>query len=118
MEDQVPLYLVMIAGLFLLGAVGEVIFARTQVPDVVWLIGAGIVLRATGLVDPTDLDDIQPLFAAVTLIVVLFDGGSKLVLNELVKSAPRASILAVMSFITATLVVAGLTMLASAAGVR
>ena len=39
---------IMIAGLFLLGAAGEMIFARTQVPDVVWLIVAGVVLNATG----------------------------------------------------------------------
>ena len=48
--DDTSRYLVMIAALFLLGALGEVIFARTHVPDVVWLILAGIGLNASGAV--------------------------------------------------------------------
>ena len=103
--DPLALNLIMIAGLFLLGAAGEMIFARTQVPDVVWLILAGVILNATGLVDPSALDDVLPLFAALTLIIILFEGGSKLVVQDLVKSAPRASILAVLSFILSTAVV-------------
>src|SRR5690554_5670733 len=73
--DPTGRYLVMIGALFVLGAGGEVIFAKTQIPDVVWLILAGVVLRVTGLIDPAILDPILPLFSMLTLIVVLFDGG-------------------------------------------
>ena len=116
MLDPLSLSLVMIAGLFLLGAAGEMIFARTQIPDVVWLILAGVLLNATGLVDPDALDGILPLFAALTLIIVLFEGGSQLVISELVKSAPRATILAILSFTLSTIFIAVLTMGASAVG--
>lgn len=108
--DPLPLNLIMIAGLFLLGAAGEIIFARTQVPDVVWLIAAGVILNATGLVDPDALDGILPLFAALTLIIILFEGGSKLVVQDLVKSAPRATVLAILSFILSTSVITALVM--------
>jgi cell volume regulation protein A len=114
--DPLALNLIMIAGLFLLGAAGEMIFARTQVPDVVWLIVAGVILNATGLVDPSALDDVLPLFAALTLIIILFEGGSKLVVQDLVKSAPRASILAVFSFILSTTVVTLMVLGGSAIG--
>jgi len=40
--DPVVRLLVEIAGIFLLGALGEFIFARTHVPDVAWLVAAGI----------------------------------------------------------------------------
>lgn len=105
MEDP-GVYLLMIGGLFLLGAVGEIIFARTQIPDVVWLILAGVVLRATGAVDPAQLEGVLPLFSALTLIIVLFDGGRQLVIDDLVRAAPKASALALLSFTLSTLGVA------------
>lgn len=109
--DPVTLFLVSIAGLFLLGALGEVIFARTQIPDVVWLILAGILLGPVGGIVPREmLERISPFFAALTLIVVLFEGGSKLVLNDLVKAAPRASFLAVLGFCCTLVVIALLSL--------
>jgi potassium/hydrogen antiporter len=108
---MVTLFLLMIAGLFLLGAVGEIIFAKTQIPDVVWLIIAGIVLGpVTGTVPRETLSSISPYFAAITLIVVLFEGGSKIVLNDLIKAAPRASFLAVLTFVLTVIAVASVSM--------
>ena len=65
---------------------------------------------------PAALADIQPLFGALTLIIVLFDGGSKLVVSQLIKSAPRASLLALLAFTFSTTVVAAVSMGAHAAG--
>lgn len=115
MEDA-GVYLLMIGGLFLLGAAGEIIFKRTQIPDVVWLIFAGVLLRTTGLVDPADLDGILPLFAALTLIIVLFDGGRQLVVKDLVQAAPKASAMAILTFLSATFGVAVILQLAALTG--
>lgn len=109
-------YLVMIGGLFLLGAAGELFFTRTRIPDVVWMILAGIALRMFGVVDPTALDPILPLFSALTLIIVLFEGGRQIVVHELVQVAPRASALAVVGFVLSMLVVAIITQLAAWTG--
>ncbi|PRP90522.1 K(+)/H(+) antiporter NhaP2 [Enhygromyxa salina] len=114
--DETGRHLVMIASLFVLGAVGEVIFARTQIPDVVWLILAGVILNTTGLVDPSALDPILPLFSALTLIIVLFDGGRQIVINDLIKAAPKASAMAVLSFTLSTLGVALILQLAALTG--
>ncbi len=108
--DPVTIFLLMITGLFLLGALGEIIFAKTQIPDVVWLIAAGIILGpVTGLVPRVMLDKISPFFAALTLIIVLFEGGSKLILRDLLRAAPRASFLAVLSFVVTVSAVASLS---------
>ena len=40
--DPVATTMILIAGLLLVGALGEFVFARTGVPDVVWLVAAGI----------------------------------------------------------------------------
>jgi cell volume regulation protein A len=114
--DDTSRYLVMIAALFLLGALGEVIFERTQVPDVVWLILAGVSLNASGAVDPAILDPILPLFSALTLIIVLFDGGRQIVINELLTVAPRASAMALLGFVTSMFAVAIIVQLAALTG--
>ncbi|HLT37468.1 MAG TPA: cation:proton antiporter, partial [Enhygromyxa sp.] len=114
--DPTGRYLMMIGALFVLGAGGEVIFARTQIPDVVWLILAGVSLRVTGLIDPTVLDPILPLFSTLTLIVVLFDGGRQIVIHDLVKAAPRASALAILTFLGAMICVAVVLQLAALTG--
>ena len=39
--------------------------------------------------------DIAPFFGALTLVIVLFDGGVRLRLGELMSAAPRSLLLAV-----------------------
>ncbi len=100
MHDPVALFLLAIAGIFLIGSVGELIFQRTNIPDVIWLILAGIILGPMmGLITRPFLSSIAPYFAALTLVVVLFDGGSALKLNELRQSASRSSVLAACTFL-------------------
>lgn len=106
----------MIGGLFLLGAAGELIFTRTRIPDVVWMILAGVSLRVFGVIDPIALDPILPLFSALTLIVVLFEGGRQIVVQELIQLAPRASALALVGFVLSMFVVAIITQLAAWTG--
>ena len=73
---SVELFLLCIAAVFLIGVIGELVFARTGVPDVVWLIVVGIFMGPVfGFVDRSFLLDIAPFFGALTLVIVLFDGG-------------------------------------------
>jgi potassium/hydrogen antiporter len=99
MAPEVTIFLLSIAAIFIIGAVGEIFFQRTSVPDVIWLIAAGILLGPVlGLVHREQLTKIAPYFAALTIVVVLFEGGMALKLSELSEAAPRSSLLAVLSF--------------------
>lgn len=111
--DPVTLFLVSIAAIFLIGALGELTFQRTNIPDVIWLIGTGILLGPVlGFVGTDLLRDIAPYFAALTLVVVLFEGGTALKLGELSQAAPRSGALALASFLSS---VAALTVVSMAA---
>lgn len=111
--DSVALFCLAIAGIFLIGAIGEVIFQRTNVPDVIWLILAGMIMGPVlGWLTPELLNGIAPYFAAVTLVVVLFEGGSTLNLSELSRAAPRSSALAFLTFGSSAFAVAVLSMVA------
>lgn len=115
--DPVATFLLAVAGIFVIGAVGELIFQRTSIPDVIWLILAGILLGPVGgLVTKPQLNQIAPYFAALTLVVVLFSGGSSLRLSEVSTAAPRSSLLALLGFLFSALAVALLSKLAALVG--
>jgi potassium/hydrogen antiporter len=110
-------FLVSIAGIFLIGACGEVVFRRTSVPDVVWLILAGILLGPVGgIVTREQLGTIAPYFAALTIVIVLFEGGSRLKLAEVSSAAPRSGLLALLTFGFAVVVLAAVSMLSAKVG--
>ena len=116
--STVSVFLLCIAAIFLIGIIGELVFSRTGIPDVIWLILVGIILvPIAGLLSKQSLQTAAPYFGALTLVVVLFDGGSELKLGELSKAAGRGSILAVFGFLLAVALVAPVAMLGSQMGI-
>lgn len=102
----VTLFLVCVAAIFLIGTFGEVVFTRTRVPDVIWLILAGILIGPVlGLVTRLQLLDIAPYFTALTLVFVLFEGGCRLDLVQLYRATPRSVLLSVLNFAFSTVAV-------------
>jgi NhaP-type Na+/H+ or K+/H+ antiporter len=69
------------------------IFSRTRVPDVLLLTIIGIILGPVfHLVKPSNFGNIGPVFATVTLIIILFEAGLSLDLDVL-KSSIRPTLL-------------------------
>lgn len=115
--DPVSLFLLVVAGIFLVGIAGEAAFARTGIPDVLWLLLVGVLLGpVTGLVPRDELTRIAPYFGAVTIVLVLFDGGLALRLEGLGRASGRAAALAVTGFVLAAAAVAAASMTAAACG--
>lgn len=115
--DPVSVFLLTIAGIFLVGVLGERVFERTQVPDAVWLVSMGVVLGpVAGLLRQDQLREIAPFFASLTLIVILFDGGRRLQVGSLGRAALPATLLALVAFVCSCAVVALLAQLAAAVG--
>ncbi|MDH4258663.1 MAG: cation:proton antiporter [Gammaproteobacteria bacterium] len=116
--SDVSFMLLLVAGIFLIGALGEVVFARTRVPDVVWLIICGWILGPLlGILSKPLLLEIAPYFAAFALIVILFNGGTSLKLDTVARSAPRALTLALVGFAMSAAAVAVVSMGAREIGI-
>lgn len=104
--SPVTLFLVCLAAIFLIGTFGEVVFSRTKVPDVVWLIVVGILIGPVlGIVSRETLLSIAPYFSAITLVLVLFEGGSRLDIVQLYRAAARSVLLSVLSFLFSAIAV-------------
>lgn len=98
--NPVSSFVIIIAVLLLLGALGEFVFKKTGIPDVVWLMLSGVLAGpVTGVVSPDMLKPAVPYVGAIALIVILAGGGVSLRLKEVAEAAPRALNLAVMGFL-------------------
>lgn len=82
------------------------IFQEFQIPDVLFLVGIGLVLGPiTGLVDVTKAGMTGEFFVVLTLIIILFEAGLGMKLSSLLKTAPRALLLMTLMMIGSTAVV-------------
>ncbi len=92
--------IILFVGLLIFGAHAFVaFFKKTKIPDVLLLILIGLILGPiTKIVSPQDFGKVGPVFSAIALIVILFEGGLELNLDELKKSIKSSIILTVSSF--------------------
>jgi cell volume regulation protein A len=96
--------------IIILGFLGEEFFNRTSIPDSILLLLFGVLLGPIfQLFAHEELLAITPYFAALALIIILFDGGLNMDIREAVKNSPRALILAITGWILNVFVTAALT---------
>jgi cell volume regulation protein A len=87
------------------------LFNRIMVPDVIFLIVLGIVLGPIlGILPPALFIEIGPIFATITLIIILLECGFSLKLNTLRKALTGAMALALVVFPLSMAMITGLTL--------
>jgi cell volume regulation protein A len=98
----------LVAGLIIiLGFLGEEFFKRTSIPDPILLLLFGLLLGPVlNIFSHEQLISITPYFAALALIVILFDGGLNMDIRQAIKNSPRAIVLGLTGFILNVLVTA------------
>src|SRR4029077_163740 len=115
--DPVVKLVVELAGILLLGVLGEFIFARTRVPDVVWLVAAGILAGpVSGLIPAGPLTAGIPFFGAIALTVILSSGAFRLQLTEVAAAAPRGILLGLSGFFFSLIATCGFFWLSTKLG--
>ena len=95
--------------IIVLGFLGEEFFKRTSIPDSILLLLFGVLLGPIfQLFAQEELLAITPYFAALALIIILFDGGLNMDIREAVRNSPRALVLAITGWILNVLVTAAI----------
>jgi len=90
-----------------LGVAGESFFKRTGIPDIAFLMILGVIIGPVlGIIQPEVVIEVVPYFAALALIIIMFDGGLNLDLRHMVKTAHFTIFLAIFSFIISVAIVA------------
>lgn len=106
-EGAIPINVILLLSLMglviFVGFVGSWIFDRFGIPEVFSLILLGILIGSVFNVLSDDLmtmlRDVSPLFAAIALLIILFDGGINLSLDKVIKESSKASLLAILAFV-------------------
>lgn len=102
---NVPAVVILLGLLVFLAHALEDLFVRTKVPDVLLLMGLGLLLGpASGILKPEDLGAVGPVFTTITLVVILFEGGLNLDLKVLGRSLWGATGLTVWNYLATLLV--------------
>ncbi len=96
--------------ILLIGFAGEVIFRRTNIPDIIWLIILGIVLSFfLSQSQKSLLASFAGPFGTLALIMILFNSGMELDLVEFSKGIFRGTALTLIAFFFTILVTIGIT---------
>jgi cell volume regulation protein A len=93
-------FVFLIAGIIIMtGFFGIFFFDKTKIPDVLLLLGIGLLLGPVlGLIDPESLVGFTEYFGSLALIIILFEGGMDMDLDRLILEFGAASLLVVVSF--------------------
>ena len=97
---NVPAVVILLGLLVFLAHALEDLFLRAKVPDVLLLLVLGILLGPVfHLVGPESFGQVGPIFSAITLVVILFEGGLGLDLGLLLRSLGGACFLTLGNFL-------------------
>lgn len=89
-----------------LGVAGEAFFKKTGIPDVAFLMILGVIIGPVlGIIQPEAVIQIVPYFAALALIIIMFDGGLNLDIKHMIKTVHFAFTLAILGFILSVVLV-------------
>lgn len=92
-----------------LGVLGEVFFRKTGIPDVAFLMVAGVIIGPIfGIVGTQTVIKIAPYFAALALIIIMFDGGLNLDIRSIIKTAHFSFLLAFFGFAVSVVLVSAI----------
>ncbi len=101
--------LLLIATLLVWGVISEYLFVKVGIPDVLFLILAGIILGSQGLKiftsDEILASSFTSLFTTFALIIVIFEGGLNLNLKSFFKDFKRSAGIATVLYLTSSLFV-------------
>ena len=103
-----PAHVILLAAgvVIFLGVAGEAFFKKTGIPDVAFLMILGVVIGPVfGLIQAEAVIQVVPYFAALALIIIMFDGGLNLDIKHVVKTAHFSVTLAILGFILSVVII-------------
>ncbi len=102
-----PVLLLAGAVIIFLGVAGESFFRKTGIPDIAFLMILGVIIGPVlGVIPVNVIIEIVPYFAAVALILIMFDGGLNLDIRTVISTAHYAVLLSILGFAASVICVA------------
>jgi cell volume regulation protein A len=106
LDGSVSLALLFSALIILIGFLSNVLFERIGLPDMLFLIVIGYIVGPLLRLIDQSVVTLAPYLAALALVFILFDGGMRMNVRQVLSESPRAILLAVLSFLFSSSVIA------------
>ena len=103
-----PAHVILLAAgvVIFLGVAGEAFFKKTGIPDVAFLMVLGVIIGPVlGIIQPEAVIQVVPYFAALALIIIMFDGGLNLDIKHVIKTAHFSFTLAILGFVLSVVII-------------
>ncbi len=101
-----PVVLLAAGVVVFLGVAGEAFFKKTGIPDVAFLMILGVVIGPLfGIIGPDAVIQVVPYFAALALIIIMFDGGLNLDIKHIIKTAHFSFTIAILGFVVSVVII-------------
>ena len=85
--------------IILIGYFSNIIYTRTGVPDLIWLLVFGLILGPVlNLVDRGILIEISPILSVATIILITFEAGTDIAYEMLKSVLPTTTVLSLFTF--------------------
>jgi len=99
--------IMLIGGLVFLAHLFALVFSRTRIPDVLWLLLIGVGLGPVShLLSPEAFGVVGPAFVSITLVLILFESGLSLQFQRLRRALAGTLALSTLSFVGEAAIVA------------
>src|SRR5512137_752344 len=108
MEAQTITAFLAIGAAIILGFLGNAIFTKYRIPDILILVAFGMLIgpdilgtRFRLVTDNTlsDIDQFRDIFLSMALVIILFDGGLSLDIRRVMESARLSLLMSILTFV-------------------
>ena len=102
--------IILVSLTILVSYVSGLIYSKTRIPDVIWLMGFGILMGPVlNYVDKDLFNELAPLMSIIALSIILFEAGINVDIVMLLGSMGKAMVLSVASIMGSILLIGILT---------
>jgi len=96
MIDVFSMFILLGTTIFL-GYTCSIIFKKTQIPDIIWLLVFGLLIGPVfNLIDRSIFISLSPILAAFALLIILFDAGLEMNVYNVLRQFPRSILLSIV----------------------
>lgn len=93
--------LLLVSSTLILSYISGLIYSKTKIPDILWVLGFGIILGPVlGYFDKEIFLSLSPLMSTVALSIILFDAGINIDITLLMKAISKATILSITTILS------------------
>ena len=104
--------LALVGIVILIGFIGNLIFKKTDIPSIIWLMLLGLILGPIlHYLNQAPFLAVSDFFSAIAIIIILFEGGIDMDLFKILKEAPKGAILTIIAFALTIVVTAIIVMI-------